>query len=233
MLTLRRSVERGYANHGWLQSHHSFSFADYHDPAHMGFGNLRVINEDWIEPGRGFGTHGHQDMEIITYVLSGALGHQDSLGNGSTIVPGDVQRMSAGTGILHSEFNHAQQDKTHLLQIWIQPDQRGVQPSYAQKSFSQVQKPGFLCLLASPDGAQASLTMHADARLYAGFFDGDAQVRMPLDMQRKTYVHLVRGALQVNSHNLREGDAAKLECEETLHLSNGQQAEVLLFDLAP
>lgn len=232
MLTLRTSAERGYADHGWLKSYHSFSFAGYYDPAHMGFGNLRVINEDRIEPGTGFGTHGHKDMEIISYVLSGAIGHQDNIGNGASIPPGDVQRMSAGTGIQHSEFNHAKDATTHFLQIWIEPNVKGIPPGYEQKTFDDRDKRGALRLVASNDGAQGSVTVHADAKLYAGLFDGSETAELPLDLQRKTYVHLVRGELQVNGQTLRAGDAAKLEAESRLHLAQGKAAEVLVFDLA-
>ncbi len=231
MLTVRPSAERGYADHGWLKSFHSFSFAGYFDPAHMGFGNLRVINEDRIAPGTGFGTHGHRDMEIISYVMSGAIGHKDSIGNGASIPPGDVQRMSAGSGIMHSEFNHAADAQTHFLQIWIEPNVRGIAPGYEQKSFLDAEKRGKLRLVASPDGAQGSVTIHADARLYAGLFDGAEEVEMPLDPARKFYVHLVRGALLVNGQPLKAGDAAKLQDESRLHLSGGQDAEVLVFDL--
>ncbi|MDO8440735.1 MAG: pirin family protein [Polaromonas sp.] len=232
MLTLRTSVDRGYADHGWLKSYHSFSFAGYHDPAHMGFGNLRVINEDRIEPGAGFGTHGHKDMEIISYVLSGAIGHQDSIGNGAFIAPGDVQRMSAGTGIQHSEFNHAKDATTHFLQIWIEPNVRGIPPGYEQKTFDDREKRGVLRLVASNDGTQGSVTIHADAKLYAGLFDGSQTAELALDPKRKTYVHLVRGELQVNGQLLRAGDAAKLEAESRLQLAHGKAAEVLVFDLA-
>lgn len=232
MLTLRPSAERGYADHGWLKSFHSFSFAGYFDPAHMGFGNLRVINEDRIAPGTGFGTHGHRDMEIISYVMSGAIGHKDSIGNGASIPPGDVQRMSAGSGIMHSEFNHAADAQTHFLQIWIEPNVRGIAPGYEQKSFPDAEKRGKLRLVASPDGAEGSVTIHADARLHAGLIDGAEAVEMPLDPARKFYVHLVRGALQANGQTLKAGDAAKLEAESRLHLSGGQDAEVLVFDLA-
>jgi len=233
MMTLRPSGERGYADHGWLKSFHSFSFAGYYDPAYMGFGNLRVINEDRVAPGRGFGTHGHRDMEIISYVLSGELAHQDSMGNVVGIPPGDVQRMSAGTGVQHSEFNHAQGQTTHFLQIWIEPDVRGVEPGYEQKSFAELEKRGVLRLVASPDGAQGSVRMHADARLYAGLFDGAEEATLALDPQRKTYVHLVRGELQVNGQTLHTGDALALQAESQLRLDHGQAAEVLVFDLAP
>lgn len=231
MLTLRRSEERGYADHGWLQSFHSFSFAEYHDPAHMGFGPLRVINDDMIAPGRGFGMHGHRDMEIVTYVLQGAIWHKDNQGNDARIVPGEVQRMSAGTGILHSEFNQALYDTTHMLQIWIQPAQRGLRPGYEQKGFAEADKRGSLRVVASPDGREGSVTIHADATLYAGLFDGDEAVEVPLDAARKTYVHLARGELSVNGQALKAGDALKLEGESRLSLSQGKQAEVLVFDL--
>ncbi|MDP1740000.1 MAG: pirin family protein [Polaromonas sp.] len=233
MITQRSSSERGYADHGWLKSFHSFSFAGYYDPAHMGFGNLRVINEDRIAAGRGFGTHGHRDMEIISYVLSGELAHKDSMGNVKGIPPGDVQRMSAGTGVQHSEFNHADGQTTHFLQIWIEPNVTGIPASYEQKTFSESDKRGKLRLVASGDGAQGSVTVHADARLYAGLFDGAEAADLALDANRKTYVHLVRGELQVNGELLRTGDAAKLEGEARLQLSGGKAAEVLVFDLAP
>ncbi len=233
MITPRRSSERGYADHGWLKSFHSFSFAGYYDPAHMGFGNLRVINEDRIAAGRGFGTHGHRDMEIISYVLSGELAHKDSMGNVKGIPPGDVQRMSAGTGVQHSEFNHADGQTTHFLQIWIEPNVTGIPPSYEQKSFAESDKRGKLRLVASGDGAQDSVTVHADARLYAGLFDGAEAADLPLVAGRKTYVHLVRGELQVNGELLHSGDAALLEGESRLQLSGGKAAEVLVFDLAP
>ena len=233
MMTLRPSGERGYADHGWLKSFHSFSFAGYHDPDHMGFGNLRVINEDRVAAGRGFGTHGHRDMEIISYVLSGELAHQDSLGNVKGIPPGDVQRMSAGTGVQHSEFNHAQGQTTHFLQIWIEPNVTGIAPSYEQKTFAEAEKRGALRLVASNDGAQDSVLVHADARLYAGLFDGGESVTLALDPQRKTYVHLIRGQLEVNGQTLRTGDALGLQSENRLALAHGQAAEVLVFDLAP
>ena len=233
MITLRPSGERGHADHGWLKSFHSFSFAGYHDPAHMGFGNLRVINEDRIAAGRGFGTHSHQNMEIISYVLSGELAHKDSMGNVKGIPPGDVQRMSAGTGVQHSEFNHAEGQTTHFLQIWIEPNVTGIAPGYEQKTFAERDKRGALRLVASPDGAQGSVQMHADAKLYAGLFDGDEAVVLALDPKRKAYVHLIRGQLEVNGQMLHSGDAALLEAEDRLSLAKGQDAEVLVFDLAP
>ena len=231
MLTVRKSKQRGYADHGWLKSFHSFSFAGYYDPQHMGWGNLRVINEDWIAAGKGFGTHGHRDMEIITYVLSGSLAHQDSMGNIKAIPPGDVQRMSAGTGVQHSEFNHAPNDTTHLLQIWIEPNVMSIEPSYEQKTFADAEKLGNLRLLASNDGARGSVIIHADARLYAGLFDGDQTAQLTLDPNRKCYVHLVRGELSVNGVTLVTGDAALLDGERLIHLAQGKNAEVLVFDL--
>ena len=233
MISLRKSRERGYADHGWLKSFHSFSFAGYYDPQHLGWGNLRVINEDRIAPGTGFGTHGHRDMEIVSYVLSGALAHRDSMGNVQTIVPGEVQRMSAGSGVRHSEFNHAPDAVTHFLQIWIEPDQAGIEPGYEQKSFSDADKRGRLCLVASRDGAEDSVTIHADARLYAGLFDGTEQAELALDPARKAYVFLVRGSLSVNGLALQAGDAALLAQESLLRLEQGADAEVLVFDLAP
>ena len=231
MLTLRRSADRGYADHGWLKSFHSFSFAGYHDPAHMGFGNLRVINEDRIAAGQGFGTHGHRDMEIISYVMSGSLAHKDNMGNGTAILPGDVQRLSAGRGVMHSEFNHEREGQTHFLQIWIQPNVTGIDPGYEQKSFADADKRGRLRLVASPDAAQGSVKLHADARLYAGLFDGDEEARLTLDPARLSYVQLIRGELSVNGQALVAGDAAKLVSESQLHLSHGRDAEVLVFDL--
>ena len=231
MLTLRRSPDRGYADHGWLKSFHSFSFAGYHDPAHMGFGNLRVINEDRIAAGQGFGTHGHRDMEIISYVMSGSLAHKDNMGNGTAILPGDVQRLSAGRGVMHSEFNHEREGQTHFLQIWIQPNVTGIDPSYEQKSFADTDKRGQLRLVASPDAAQGSVKLHADARLYAGLLDGPEEARLMLDPARLSYVQLIRGELSVNGQALVAGDAAKLVSESQLHLSHGRDAEVLVFDL--
>ena len=233
MLTVRKSAERGHADHGWLKSWHSFSFADYYDPAHMGWGNLRVINDDLIAPGTGFGMHGHRDMEIVTYVTAGALAHRDSMGNGATIPPGDVQRMSAGRGVRHSEFNHAPDQTTHLFQIWIEPRDLGIEPGYEQKSFAPGEKRGRLCLIASPDGADGSVTIHADASIHAGLFDGDESATLPLNPARKAYVHVARGTLAVNGQILHKGDAALLADEATLTLGNGRDAEVLVFDLAP
>ena len=232
MLTLRKSQDRGYADHGWLKSYHSFSFAGYHDTAHMGWGNLRVINEDRVAPGMGFGKHGHRDMEIISYVLSGELAHQDSMGNVKGIPPGDVQRMSAGTGVMHSEFNHAEGQITHFLQIWIEPNVIGIPPSYEQQTIPTEQKRGALRLVASPDGAQGSVTIHADAALYAGLFDGSETAEFALNPTRKGYVHLVRGTLEVNGQRISSGDAVLLENESRIVLANGTDAEVLVFDLA-
>ena len=230
MNQIRRADERGYADHGWLRSFHSFSFAGYHDPRHMGYGPLRVINEDRVQPGEGFGTHGHRDMEIISYVLEGALAHKDSMGNGSTIVPGDVQRMSAGPGIQHSEFNHDKQGVTHFLQIWIEPNVRGIAPEYEQKHFAAAEKRGKLRLIASSDGADGSVRIHQDARVYAGLFDGAEHARHAAGASRKIYVHVARGAITVNGQRLAAGDALKTDAR-TLDFSAGEGAEVLLFDL--
>jgi redox-sensitive bicupin YhaK (pirin superfamily) len=231
MIEVRRAAERGHAEHGWLDSWHSFSFADYYDPAHMGFGPLRVINEDRIQPGTGFGTHGHRDMEIISYVLAGALGHKDSMGNGSSIVPGDVQRMSAGSGVMHSEMNADRSGVTHFLQIWIEPSARGLEPGYEQKHFDAASKRGRLRLVASPDGAEGSVTIHQDARLYAGLFDGAERGALALAPGRRAYVHLVRGKLTVNGTPLGAGDALKLTGVAEVTLEKGEGAEALLFDL--
>ena len=233
MITPRKSQDRGYADHGWLKTHHSFSFANYYDPAFMGWGNLRVINDDLIAPGTGFGKHGHSDMEIVSYVLSGELAHQDSMGNIETIPPGDVQRMSAGSGVMHSEFNHAKDEITHLLQIWITPAKTGITPGYEQKTIPDEQKRGRLRLVASPDGAEDSVTIHTDAKLYAGLFDGDESGKLTIDPARKAYVHLARGTLTVNGHNLEAGDALMFEGETEITLAKGSAAEVLVFDLAP
>lgn len=257
MISLRKSADRGFADHGWLKSFHSFSFAGYHDPRFMGFGNLRVINEDRIAPGTGFGTHGHRDMEIVSYVLAGNLAHKDTMGNVKGIPPGDVQRMSAGTGVQHSEFNHAKDQTTHFLQIWIEPSLRGIKPGYEQKTVDPQAKRGKLALIATPaEGAssvrgnaagvgvgagasgkvldtQNAVLIHADASLYAGLFDGKETAELALDPARKAYVFLVRGELAVNGKKLSAGDAAGIEGESQLRLSDGRDAEVLVFDLAP
>ena len=232
MMTLRKSQDRGYADHGWLKSYHSFSFAGYHDPAHMGFGNLRVMNEDRVAPGMGFGKHSHRDMEIISYVLSGELAHQDSMGNIKTIPPRDVQRMSAGTGVTHSEFNHAKDQTTHFLQIWILPNVTGIAPGYEQKTVPVAEKRGNLRLVASPDGAEGSVTIHADALVYAGLFDGAETAKLEMNPARKAYVHLVRGVLDVNGQRISTGDALLFEHESRITLNSGADAEVLVFDLA-
>jgi redox-sensitive bicupin YhaK (pirin superfamily) len=232
MITVRKSSDRGYADHGWLKSFHSFSFADYYDPKHMGFGNLRVINEDRIAPGTGFGTHGHRDMEIISYVLEGALAHKDNMGNGTSIVPGDVQRMSAGRGVMHSESNDAPSDTTHFLQIWIQPNVQGITPSYEQQHIADADKRGRLRLLASKDAREGSLKLNADASMYAGHFNGDESARLKIDPARKGYVHVVRGRVSVNGHALSNGDAAQLSNESTVVIDGGDNAEVIVFDLA-
>jgi len=232
MMFLRKSSDRGYADHGWLKSFHSFSFACYYDPQFMGWGKLRVVNEDRIAPGTGFGTHGHRDMEIISYVLSGNLAHKDSMGNVKGIPPGDVQRMSAGTGVQHSEFNHAPNATTHFLQIWIEPNVRGIAPSYEQKTFAPAEKDGLLRLVAAPDGAQGAVQIHADARMFAGLFDGGQSASLELDPARKAYVQVLRGALAVNGQALAQGDALLMQGESQLVLGQGQAAEVLVFDLA-
>jgi quercetin 2,3-dioxygenase len=233
MILLRKSSDRGYADHGWLKSFHSFSFANYYDPQFMGWGNLRVINEDRVAAGRGFGKHSHRDMEIVSYVLSGALAHEDSMGNIESIPPGDVQRMSAGTGVEHSEFNHAQNQETHFLQIWIEPLKKGVDPGYEQKTISPATKRGALRLIASHEGEHDSVRMNADARIFAGLFDGDESARLELNPARKAYVHLVQGKLQVQGQQLEAGDALMLEDETVLTLERGIGAEVLVFDLLP
>jgi hypothetical protein len=232
MMQLRRAQDRGQADHGWLLAQHSFSFGDYMDPAHMGFGPLRVINEDKVAPGRGFGMHGHRDMEIVTYVLEGQLAHRDNLGNGATILPGDVQRMSAGTGIMHSEVNPDPRQSVHLLQIWIEPTQRGIAPGYEQTHFAQADKRGRLRLIAAPDGQDGAVTIHADARVYAGLFDGAEQAELVLNPARKAYVQVARGSITVNGQALGQGDAIKLQDETLLRLTQGVGAEVLVFDLA-
>jgi redox-sensitive bicupin YhaK (pirin superfamily) len=232
MITLRLANDRGHAMHGWLESHHTFSFADYHDPAHMGFGNLRVINDDRIAPGTGFGTHGHRDMEIVSYVLEGALAHKDSMGTQSAILPGEVQRMTAGTGVMHSEFNHASDRRTHFLQIWILPQRRGLPPSYEQKAFPEADKRGRLRRVAGPDPQDGAVHLNADAQIYVGLFDGQEAATLPLPAGRSTWVHLVRGRLRVNGHEMAAGDGMGLVDESRLALDQGRGAEVLVFDLA-
>jgi redox-sensitive bicupin YhaK (pirin superfamily) len=231
MQQIRRSGERGHAQHGWLESYHSFAFADYYDPAHVEFGVLRVINEDRVQPGAGFGTHGHRDMEIISYVLEGALVHRDSLGNGSTLRPGDVQRMSAGTGVQHSEFNASRSELLHFLQIWIRPAVAGLAPGYEEKRFPPEEKRGRLRLLASPDRAAGSVLIHQDVRVYAGLFDGAEQARLQVAPGRRLYLHVARGKLQADDTTLGAGDALMLTAAATLELRAGRGAEVLIFDL--
>jgi redox-sensitive bicupin YhaK (pirin superfamily) len=228
---IRRSSERGFADHGWLQSFHSFSFADYFDPQQMEFGPLRVINEDRVQAGAGFGTHGHRDMEIISYVLAGELAHKDSMGNGSTIRPGDVQRMSAGSGVQHSEFNPSSTAPLHFLQIWIQPAERNIEPSYEEKRFTAEEKRGQLRLIVSPDRADASLLIHQDARVYAGLLTGEEQVVFDVARGRRIYLHVARGALTANGAVLAAGDALRITDGAALHLHAARDAEVLVFDL--
>jgi redox-sensitive bicupin YhaK (pirin superfamily) len=231
VITLRKAGERGHADHGWLDSWHSFSFAEYHDPAHMGFGALRVINEDRVQPGMGFGTHGHRDMEIISYVLEGQLEHKDSMGNGSVITPGDVQRMSAGRGVQHSEYNPSRTSLVHFLQIWILPARAGIDPGYEQKQFEPAEKRGRLRLIASPDGRDGSVTIHQDAAVYAALLDGAEAARHALAPGRRAYVHVARGSVRVNGTPLSAGDAAKITGESVVALDGGVGAEALLFDL--
>jgi quercetin 2,3-dioxygenase len=230
MITLRPAAERGHADHGWLDSWHSFSFAEYRDAAHIHWGPLRVINEDRVQPGRGFGKHGHSDMEIISYVLDGALGHADSMGNQSTIVPGEVQRMSAGTGITHSEFNHSQSGVTHFLQIWIIPSKPGVRPSYEQKTFPEQEKRGRLRVVVSPDARDGSVGIQQDATMFSGLFDGEERAELPIAAGRLGYVHVVRGEVTVNERKLTAGDALLLQDELLVTIAHGKQAEVLVFD---
>lgn len=232
MLTIRLSEQRGLADHGWLNSRHSFSFAEYFDPARMGWGNLRVLNEDRIAAGTGFGTHGHKDMEIVSVVLSGALAHRDTLGNESTIRPGEVQRMTAGTGVRHSEFNHSKDVPAHFLQVWLLPKSPGLAPGYEQKAFAADQRAGRLCQVAAPDGGQGSLTLQADARIFCGNFDAGQQATLDLAPGRLGYVQLARGSLEVNGQRLQAGDAMLLHDEPHMSLRAGRQAEVLAFDLA-
>ncbi|MBU3548171.1 pirin family protein [Polynucleobacter sp. P1-05-14] len=232
MINLRKSQDRGYADHGWLKSFHSFSFAGYHDPRFMGWGNLRVINEDRVAAGMGFGKHGHRNMEIISYVLSGELAHQDSMGNVEGIPPGDVQRMSAGSGVTHSEFNHAKDQTTHFLQIWIEPNVLEIEPSYEQKTIPAIEKSGKLRIIASPTGNDGAVKIHADAKIYAGVFNNSQSACLELNINRKAYVHLIRGSLMINNQKLTGGDALMIENEPSLQISDGVDAEVLFFDLS-
>lgn len=232
MMTIRPASERGHADHGWLDSHHTFSFADYYDPRHMGFRGLRVINEDRVAPAQGFGRHSHRDMEIVSYVLDGALEHSDSMGTGSVIRPGDVQRMSAGTGVAHSEFNGSKTEPVHFLQIWLVPAARGIAPGYEQKTFPREEKDGRLRLVASPDGADGSVTIHADARLYAGIFTAGQKARHELGPGRHAWVHVARGRVRVNGQELRAGDGAALSDEAAVEVEGVDSGEVLVFDLA-
>ncbi len=231
MIEIRKADDRGIANFGWLDSRHSFSFGSYCDPRHTGFGPLLVINDDRVQPARGFGTHGHRDMEIISYVLEGELAHKDSMGNGSVLRYGDVQRMSAGTGVMHSEFNNSPSQQVHFLQIWIEPSVQGIPPGYEEKHFDTESKRGRLRLVASPDGAEGSVSIHQDARMYASLLNGDESVSHALASGRRAYVHLIRGALEVNGTQLHTGDAVKLEGEAMINISKGEAAEFLLFDL--
>ena len=234
MITIRHAGERGHFDHGWLDTHHTFSFADYHDERHMGFSDLRVINDDVVQAGQGFGTHPHRDMEIVTYVLEGELLHRDSMGNGSVIRPGEVQRMTAGTGVRHSEENASREKPVHLLQIWILPGQRGLAPGYEQTAFPEAERRGKLRLVASPDGAEGSVTIHQDARMYATLLARGEEVRLPLAPGRRAWVHVARGELTLNGQPLGGGDGAAIEREEAIALAGrgAQPAEVLVFDLA-
>ena len=231
MNAIRRSQERGFADHGWLKSFHSFSFADYYDPQFVEFGPLRVINEDRVAPGAGFGTHAHRDMEIVSYVLAGELAHKDSLGNGSSIRPGDVQRMSAGTGVTHSEFNPSHTEAVHFLQIWIQPSEKSLPPSYEEKRFAAAEKRGRLRLIASPDRSNGSVLIHQDARLYAGLFDAAESAQLAVGAARRIYAHVARGSIKANGAALEAGDALRITESGELTLSEGRDAEVLVFDL--
>jgi redox-sensitive bicupin YhaK (pirin superfamily) len=231
MNSIRRSNERGFADHGWLKSFHTFSFADYVDPNHMQFGPLRVINEDRVQAGAGFATHSHRNMEIISYVLEGELAHKDSLGNGSTIRPGDVQRMSAGSGVRHSEFNPSAHELTHFLQIWILPNARDIEPSYEEKRFSADEKRGRLRLIVSPDRAEGSVLIHQAVRIYAGLFDGDERAELTVSPGRWIYVHVARGSLTANGTPLSAGDAEQITDGSRLSLVEGRQAEALIFDV--
>ena len=231
MIELRKSEDRGLANLGWLHSHHTFSFGHYYDPRHTGFGPLLVINEDRVQAGKGFGTHGHRDMEIISYVLDGELAHKDSMGNGSVLRYGDVQRMSAGTGVMHSEFNNSPDKLVHFLQIWIEPSAKGIEPGYEEKHFDVASKQGQLRLIASPDGSQGSVRIHQDARLYASILEANTSITHPLSPGRTAYLHLIRGQMTVNGHRLGTGDALKITGEQNVAVDQAEAAEFLLFDL--
>lgn len=231
MMTLRKAEDRGHFDHGWLNTYHTFSFGDYYDPAHMGFGTLRVINEDWVQPGKGFGTHPHRDMEILTYVLEGALEHKDSMGNGSAIRPGEVQRMSAGTGVTHSEFNHSKDDRVHLLQIWILPGQKNLNPSYEQKRFSKEERQGCFRLIASPEGTDGSVTIHQDAKVYGSLLDSGQEISYAIPEGRHLWLQVARGTVQAGGQSLRAGDGLAVSEEKSLSMK-GAEAEILLFDLA-
>ncbi len=233
MLDIRKAADRGVADHGWLSSRHTFSFANYYDPKQVGFSDLLVINDDRVAPAQGFGKHPHRDMEIFSYVLEGALEHKDTMGTGSVIEPGDVQLMSAGRGVAHSEFNHSPTSPVHFLQIWIVPNQTGIAPEYQQQHFTPEEKRGRLRLIISPDGAENSLHIHQDARVYAGLFDGDESATLTLAPNRYAYVHVARGSVSVNGVALGEGDGVRVRDETALTLSNGTDAEVLVFDLRP
>jgi quercetin 2,3-dioxygenase len=232
MIEVRRADQRGRANHGWLDSRHTFSFADYYDPQHMGFRALRVINEDRVAPGQGFGTHGHRDMEILSYVLEGALEHKDSMGTGSVMKPGDLQRMSAGTGVRHSEFNASRTEPVHFLQIWIVPAKEGDQPSYEQKNFPESERQGRLRVVAAPDGRDGSLSIHADAVVYAGIFGAGERAELALAKGRSAWVHVARGKVRVNGNDLQAGDAIGLSAESAVKIEGIDAGEVLAFDLA-
>jgi redox-sensitive bicupin YhaK (pirin superfamily) len=233
MLELRKANDRGIAHFGWLNSRHTFSFGHYRDPQQEGFSELLVINDDRVHPGQGFGTHPHNNMEIFSYVLEGALAHKDSMGTGSVLHPGDVQLMSAGTGVRHSEFNHSATEHLHFLQIWIVPDTKAVRPGYQERHFSEADKRGRLRLIISPDGAEGSLSIHQDARVYAGLFDGDEAATLDLGADRYAYVHVARGSITLNGQALSEGDGVRVRDEQLLGFSGGLQAEVLVFNLPP
>ena len=232
MMTIRPAEERGHAVHGWLDSHHTFSFADYYDSKHSDFRSLRVINEDRVAPGQGFGTHPHREMEIISYVLEGALQHRDSIGTGSIIRPGDVQRMSAGTGVAHSEYNASKTEPVHFLQIWLLPNERGIKPSYEQKAFPDTEKRGRLRVVASPDSRDGSVAIHTDAVVYAGLFDKGEAAELRLDRGRHAWVHVARGKVRVNARELKAGDGAALSQEDVIRIEGVDGGEVLVFDLA-